>query len=325
MSDRMLVSHQNSSNTTSANMSEKTIWFEVVLHCTKTGQTDHKTITFPSCPLSIYDVKLQVEKQYNIPACTQVLTYETFPMEDKVKLKAVRVRNGDTFHISYLAEGHCAEIIEIISWMGLALALLRHENPSVSEGITASLNDFVSFGIQEEMIEDLAFKYFFPWLDPVKYVNKLHFVYNGGVDIIMEVYGALLRQPWEECVFKLKYVEYGILRVLWNLTETFPLRRLVTQNKGIQMCIQSMLRVRLEEGKKIEDFEPLANPIQKTLLVETIVAGLGTLCKYVVYIFFHRIIVMCMSIAIVTLDYSLDYFWGVFELWVNTYVNMTAF
>lgn len=278
MAEKRLESQQLSSG---VNPKENILWFEVMLHCTTTEQTDHKSVTFPSSPLNIHDVKIQVEKQFGIPACVQALKYESFLMDDKVKLKNIRVRNGDTFHISYLAKGHCAEIFEIIDWMCLVLAFLRHESPSISEGIDSSLNDLISFGIQEEMIEDLAFNYFFPWLDPVKYVNKLYFVHNGGVDIIMAIYEALLRQPWKECLFKLKYIEYGILRVLWNLTETFPLRRLVTQNKGIQMCMQSLLRVRLEEGGKIEDFEPLDEPIQKTILVETIVAGLGTLCKYV--------------------------------------------
>ena len=111
---------------------------------------------------------------------------------------------GDTFHITYLSEGDCKEIIDIISWMGLVSAALGQENPTTSTGISPEFDDILTNGIRSELIEDLAFKYFFPWLDDRKYVNKLHFVYNGGIDIIMEVYAAILRHPWEECLLKLK-------------------------------------------------------------------------------------------------------------------------
>ena len=255
------------------------VTFDVILHCSKSGVSRQKQVNFTSTPTVVGDIKRAVEAQYSIPACAQVLAYDSQILRDDSKLSFVGARMGDTFHITYLSEGDCKEIIDIISWMGLVSAALGQENPTTSTGISPEFDDILTNGIRSELIEDLAFKYFFPWLDDRKYVNKLHFVYNGGIDIIMEVYAAILRHPWEECLLKLKYVEYGLLRVLWNLSETFPLRRHITRYGGLQMCMKSLLRKRLVEGKRIEDSELPGRQDQSWILVETTGAALGTLCK----------------------------------------------
>ena len=257
---------------------EHQVTFDVILHSSKTGLSSHEQVHFTSGPTLVRDIKRAVEIQHSIPVCTQVLAYDSLVLGDDSRLNFVGARVGDTFHITYLSEGDCREIVDIINWIGLILATLGRENPTVSTGISVVFDDLLTNGIQLELIEDLAFKYFFPWLDERKYVNKLHFVYNGGVDTIMEVYAAILRQPWEQVILKLKYMEYGILRVLWNLSETFPLRRLITRYGGLKMCMQSLVRKKLVEGERIED---AVLPGQNWILIETIGAALGTLCKLV--------------------------------------------
>jgi hypothetical protein len=258
---------------------EDQVAFDVILHCSKTGLSNHKQIRFTFGPFLVQDIKGAVEAQHSIPTCTQTLAYDSQILRDDSRLSLVGARMGDTFHITYLSEGDCTEIVDIIKWMELLVGAFGLENPSVSTGISAMFDDLLTNGIQLELIEDLAFKYFFPWLDERKYVNKLHFVYNGGVNIIMEVYAAILKQPWEQAILKLKYIEYGILRVLWNLSETFSLRRVITRHGGLKMCMQSLLRKKLVEGEKIEDAVSPGHQAPNWILIETIGAALGTLCK----------------------------------------------
>ena len=255
------------------------VTFDVILHCSKTGLSSHKQVKFSSSPSLIGEIKREVENQFSIPVCVQVLTYDFQVLKDDTKLSFVGARIDDTFHITYLSDGDCKEIIDIISWLRLILAAFSNEHPTISTGISIAFDDLLTNGIRLELIEDLAFKYFFPWLDEKKYVNKLHFVYNGGMDIIMQVYTAILTKSWEECILKLKYMEYGILRVLWNLSETFPLRRLILRHGGLKMCMQSLLRKTLEEGKRIEEAETPGNQENDWILVENIGAALGSLCK----------------------------------------------
>lgn len=253
--------------------------FDVILHCSKTGLSNHKQIHFTSGPVLVHDIKSAVETQHSIPICTQTLVYDSQILRDDSKLSFIGVRVGDTFHITYLSEGDCAEIVDIIKWLKLLVGAFGIENPSVSTGISAIFDDLLTNGIRLELIEDLAFEYFFPWLNERKYVNKLHFVYNGGVDIIMQVYAAILKQPWEQAILKLKYMEYGILRVLWNLSETFSLRRVITRHGGLRMCMQSLLRKKIIEGEKIEEEVSPDHQAPNWILIETIGAALGTLCK----------------------------------------------
>lgn len=257
--------------------------FNLILHCAHTKETRHDKLVFTPIPLGacVRDLKLQIEKAHNIPVCVQSLSYETHPLPSNTALDSLRIRSGDTLHVDYSSEGDCEEVIQVISWLGMILGGLKLESPSVACGISPGLNHVIMMGIEAEFIEELAFDYFFPWLDPKKYANKLHFVHNGGVEIIMEVYALLQRQPWGNCLLKLKYIEYGILRVLWNFSETFTLRRLITRHGGLELCMHSLLRKRLEKGKEIVDDEVPRQDAQNQdwILVETIGAALGTLCK----------------------------------------------
>ena len=255
--------------------------FDLVLHSTKLQTTEHKQLKLQELPPNacIFNLKQEIEEQFNIPVCVQNLVYESQSHGDTTRLDALRIRSGDSFLVEYYSEGNCKEILQVIKWMSLLLAMLKTENPSVATGISQGLEDLVMMGIEAEFIEDLAFEYFFPWLSPKKYANKLHFVYNGGVDIILELYGLLLRNPWPQCLLKLKYIEYGILRILWNLTETFALRRLIVIHGGLQMCMKSLQRKVLEKGKQITDEESPGDRNHDWILVETIGAALGTLCK----------------------------------------------
>ena len=261
----------------------KTTYFGLVLRCTQTGATEERQLGFVSPPETVRDVKIRIENDYNIPVCVQTLVFESHVLKDDTNLESVRIRSGDTFHVSYYADGNCKEVVEVISWFGTLLAALKVENPSISGGISNDLEELLSVGIEAEFVEDLAFEYFFPWLDGKKYANKLHFVHNGGVEIVMAVYTLLLRHPWSNCRLKLKYIEYGILRVLWNLSETFALRRLIIKHDGLQMCMKSLLRKKLEEGQPIEDRESPGHQVlnRDWILIENIGAALGTLCKYV--------------------------------------------
>ena len=258
-------------------------FFNLELHCTKTSAVDQKQIEFASLPKTVRDVKMKIENNYNIPVCTQTLSFESQVLSDDTNLECVRIRSGDTFRVSYYADGNCAEILKVIGWFKVLLAALRVENPSISEGISFELERLLAMGLEEKHMDNLAFEYFDPWLDARTYVNKLHFVHNDGVEVIMSIYSLLFRHPWPNCRLKLKYLERDILTVLGNLSETFALRRLITKHNGLQLCMKSLLRKKLEEGQPIKDRETPGHQVmhQDWILTSNLMVALGTLCKYV--------------------------------------------
>ena len=260
-------------------MDDQNVFFNLELHCTKTGTVDRKRILFASTPKTVRDMKTKIENEHNIPVCTQTLSFESQKLSDGTNLESFRVRSGDTFRISYYADGNCTEILKVIGWFKIVLVALRIENPSVSDGIENDLEELLAMGIEEKHMENLAFEYFAPWLDARTYVNKLHFIHNRGIEIIMAIYKLLFRHPWPNCHLKLKYMEYSTLMVLWNLGETFEFRRLITKHNGLQLCMKSLLRKKLEEGQPIEDTETPEHEDFNIdwILVENIRGALGNL------------------------------------------------
>lgn len=260
------------------------VFFNVELQCTETNSSRLSTITFSpdAHPTTIADVKLKVEEEFSIPMCVQSLSYEAYRLNDSTSLEEARIRSGDTFQVAYSAEGDCPEITKVVRWLELVREYLRAEDPCLKDPMSSDFEELIKLGIRDELIESLAFKYLFPWLDSKKYANKLYFVQLGGLDVTMEIYALLHRHSWDQCMLHLKYVEYGLLRVLWNLSETFQLRRLIMKHGGLQLCMKSLLRQKLEKRESIQDNTAVDFHQENSwILVETIGAALGLLCKYV--------------------------------------------
>lgn len=261
--------------------------FHVELFCSDNNETQLKTILFPEDrpqPVTVADIKTKIERQFNIPACVQSLSYEAHPISDETTLQRARIRTGDSFRVVYSSAGDCEEIWDVVQWFQLVKQFLLKEDPTVSNNRLGHEFDYVlSCGINDELVENLAFKYLYPWLDARKYANKLFFVSCGGLKTMMGIYVALLKHPWKDCLLKIQCLEYGILRVLWNLSETLELRRLIlSHNDCLQLCIRSLLREKMVEGEDVKDAsDSLSDTESGFVLVETIGAALGLLCKYV--------------------------------------------
>jgi len=253
--------------------------FYVELFCSSTETTRSERIIFEASkqPELVIDIQKKVQADFNIPTCVQCLTYETYPVAEELDLREARIRDGDTFRVEYSSEGDCEEILEVARWFNRVRVLLEKEQSSIINNMSPVLEYLLTTGISEEIVENLAFKYLYPWLNARKYANKLFFVSCGGLKEMMGVYVQILVHPWSKCVTMVQCLEYSVLRVLWNLSETFALRRqMLAHNNCLELCMQSLLRERmpLTEGMKVS-----TSNFSWTILIETIGAALGFLCK----------------------------------------------
>ena len=251
--------------------------FVVQLHCTKTDLTEEGEIKLESPPLTqdILAVKMQVEKQFSIPVCVQTVSYTIgHSLSNDIKLSDLKIRNGDTFHVKYLAKGNCTDLMNTITW-------LRQLSSVMASGSSdADLIDVAEIGIQQGLLENFGTS-FFPWADPTSqtYVNKLFFVDNDGINVILKVYEFLLRKNWNEMDVCFKYLECSIIESLWCFTHTFPLCRLLIQHNVPPLLTRSLLRVRLEEGRGIEEFDTSGDEYQQDLLRNTICYSIRVFLK----------------------------------------------
>ena len=257
-------------NTTSKISSTEIFSLNVQLHCTKNGGTDIGEVTLESPLQDILDVKKQVERQFSIPVCVQTVSYTTgHALRNDIKLLDLKVRNGDTFHVEYLAKADCTGIMEIISWLEQLSQAMACES--------LDLNDIAETGVQKKIIEKLPA--YWNDLTSSSYMNKLHFIHNHGVIEIMKVYDFLLQKPWNQMNQNFKYLECWIIESLGFFAETAPLCQLLIQHNVIPMITQSLLRVRLEEGRRIAEYNISGNPLEESYLVDTIIGSIRTLLK----------------------------------------------
>ena len=123
-------------------------------------------------------------------------------------------------------------------------------------------------------LEDLAYVHFYPWLNPRRYANKSHFVSTGGLKVMVEVYAALHQQPWSKRLHELQHMEGAIISAMWNLCETVELRRSIVRCGGLDLCMKSLLRLKLESLDRANQHQ-----FNSWVLVQTLQGATGLLCK----------------------------------------------
>ncbi len=260
------------------------VMFKVELFSTHTNNKESQSITFEGNPLvTIATIKEKVEENFNIPVCVLSLSYDSCPLNDDASFEAMRIRSGDTLHITYPTKGNCKEIKAIVTWFEQVRDFLLTEDPTISNTrFSLEFNDLLTYGIDQQLMENVAFKYFD---SQQEHVNKLYFVSCGGLKIVMDVYAALLRHPWNDGLTVLKYVQCRILDILWSFSwaETFELCRRIVSHNGLELCIQSLLREKVIAGEYIADKNNSENQRNRhtssRMLVENIEGALRLLSK----------------------------------------------
>lgn len=264
-------------------MEGKLATYNLILQST-TPQQDSTTtsISFSPPPLTIRDIKEEIEKSLQIPASTQTLTWQTARLQDTDLLETLRLCSQDTLTVTYYSKAECTDICDCINWIKHILAMFKlYGLPLKGASLSPPLQALVSMIAHEERcFAVLGYELFLPWTNPVKYANKLYFTEQGGLEAVMQLYGLLTSHPWSQLPIKMKILECEILCALWNLAESVHLRRAIIKLGGLDMCLTSFLRATVEPFTNLRDnsLEPHEQMYQ-AVLKEAIRASLGTLSK----------------------------------------------
>ena len=151
-------------------------------------------------------------------------------------------------------------------WLKELLALLKpideSENCSSSQdegsGSLKSSNiqkviDLILEGDGDGSVEALTRSLFFPYGNKTKLMNKFHFQQEHGLDLLMKLYGILVRKEWSDSGIDTEsrviiFLEHICCDAIWGCIETFSLRRQVVKLGGLEMLMTTLLRRRLSEG-----------------------------------------------------------------------------
>ena len=224
----------------------------------------------------VLDVKRYIENEFSIPVCVQTLRLASAVLRDDTPLSSLRLRSGDTLHVSYYAAAECEQLRYVIHWLERLVSSLREEGVPSRRNFSERRRSAVT---GDNLLVHLG-RLFLPWGSPEKRANKLFFVQNGGLELMLQLFSLLLTQPWTEMPLQLKRIEYKLLSTLWNLCETYKIRHEVLRRGGLSMCLQSLLQVEVRSGEPIVD-KSLCASAEKHLhsmnLQSTLICALGLL------------------------------------------------
>lgn len=251
-----------------------------LLHCQSTESREEVALTLASPPETVLDIKRALEAECGIPACTQKLKFESAVLRGTETITTLHVRSGDRLSVSYKARAECTAIKEAIEWMCTLSKLLEEETLPYTNSQAFGL---ITTAYQTCMMENLAFKRFSPWVSPVVEVNKLYFLQEGGLEALLKLFALVLQIPWSLSPPEFKYVEHVCMTVVSNLASSLELRKLIVSQGIILMCLQSLLRVRLDRGQPVVDDSGSrgAQYINNTILQDTMRSDVAMIAKYV--------------------------------------------
>ena len=243
------------------------------------------TITIPSLHRTVLDVKEEIEATADIPVALQELRYGSAVLHDDDCLATLCLRSGDTLQLSYYAKAECSEIRACVEWLRCVVHAFSSDCVPLIHSNEWEMSDEVRrvmtiIMVHEQFMIELSFNQFLPWLSPTKYANKLFFVVSGGLEVIMQLHAQLQQVSWDLLPEKLRLVECEIFISLWNLAESFQIRRAMVHYNALKACTSSMLRVKITRNAPLIDVSLPADSHFKHVLQEIINSTLGTLTKY---------------------------------------------
>ena len=261
---------------------EDKVVLNVLLNCELTKTSETKQIRFKSLPTTPLEIKTKIEEDFSIPSCVQTLHYQSMILKDSNQLQRAHFRSGDTFTVGYPIEGECDMVRNVIKWLKELFELFK----SVEEYVSAPdkvkdllissnyhrIESLILEGERDGTILDLSENLFLPWEDKKRLMNKFYFQQEGGLDMLMKIYGILISKEWGDLGIDIEfhiYLERKCSLAVCNYGQTFPLRRQVVQLGGLEMCTTALLRRLLHKD----------DGNLETRVYITLSSALFTLCK----------------------------------------------
>ena len=206
------------------------------------------------------------------------MTYNSTVLRGSENLRDHLVRSGDTFHVSYLSEGDCAEVSEAVEWLRKMVneleACTRLPPVGVILPMSPAVEDLGVSAMHGSLDQNLSVSLFYPWGKERHVVNKLHFLHSGGLELLCRLYALVHTvDQWDSLPYWLQCVECICGQSLTNFMETFEFRRHVLKHNGLEMCFKSLLRCSYQDQGAI-----LARQ-NDALLLHAMEVALYAVCK----------------------------------------------
>ena len=249
------------------------VMLNIFLKCEQTKSSVMKEVHFKSLPTTPLEIKKKIEEDFSIPSCVQTLHYQSMILKDSDQLQLTHFRSGDTFTVDYPIEAECEMIKNVIKWLKELHKLLKSIEENISSSVEESdlllssnireVENLIIEGEKDDTIEALSYALFYTQNKKRK-VNQFYFHQEGGLDVLMKVYGILISKEWGDLGIDKRYHIYLEGKCSQGVSNC-QLTRLQIVDSGIfEINITTLLRRQLKGGDVILD--PLIHATMRNAL-----------------------------------------------------------
>ena len=236
---------------------EDQIVLNILLNCEVTKISERKQVHFKSLPTTPLEIKKKIEEDFSIPSCVQTLHYQSMILKDSDQLQHAHFRSGDTFTVGYPIEAECRMVQNVIKWLKELYDVLKSieeciSSPNEGKGLDVlmssnhrKIKNLLLEARNDGTIESLSVTLFCPRREEKKMMNRSYFQQEGGLDLLIRVYGILVSKEWGDLGIVEHYhiyLEKKCCRAVVNYGLSFPFKRQVVQLGGLAMLSTTLLR-----------------------------------------------------------------------------------
>ena len=237
----------------------ETVKLKLFLHCTTAADPTTERIieTLYLCSsldhVKVNEIKAEIQKNYDIPTCVQKIKWAGSTLNEERFLHSYGLRENDVLEVVYYSRGACVLIVESVNWLREVVTKLRADGVPFRTDLSLESFPQLTYDQQELYLRRLWGDLFQPWHNPSKYTNKMHFVFLGGLDLLVELHSFVLQNEWADTPGVLKYTEFLLLHSFWSFGETFSLQRLAINKGAMELFLKSLQRLKVNPTEVFRD------------------------------------------------------------------------
>ena len=237
---------------------DKIVVLNVLLNCEETKSSKTKQVHFQSLPTTPLEIKKKIEEDFSIPSCVQTLHYHSMIQKDSDQLQHTHFRSGDTFTVDYPIEAECQIVQNVIKWLKEIYDLLQSIEENISSPCEETkylmpakyhkIENLIQEGDRNDTIGALSVSLFLPYTNKTKLINKFYFQLEGGLNLLMKIFGILINNEWGALGINKEfhiYLEHICAHTVSNFGQTHLLLRQIVQLGGLEICTTMLLRRKL--------------------------------------------------------------------------------
>ena len=214
---------------------------EVTLCCTLDNTVVTETLSFTEPPKQVDDIKSSIQTTFYIPKCMQQLLYNGAVLSGTEQVQKLYMRSGDSILVRYYSKLDVNDFEVINTWLRKMRDIVLSYEKDDPAHVVGRLRSYYSTNSDQKCPHEAVAGLLREWGTPRENVNRSYIVQEGGIDLVLRLYGILTKIHWVELIRGSLQDLIGCLAILWNICATYDVRLLIDQRGGFDLMVKSLV------------------------------------------------------------------------------------